>query len=446
MRPENELRAMKDMRDTARLILPLLTLLPALGAAACSGSPAMRAAERGDRPALDEAIAARQAHGDLSNREAASLAKAVADREVRTASAQDGGDRVRDAGPCAHELDDALAFRMKTHDAAGATAALARVEGRGLGVDDLRIFAGDADPRWRAVGARALVRPDDGQARHIALIDAEPLVRREAARAARDAADPADLGALAEAARVDPAPIVRTEAVRSIAALAPTPGGEVANVLRDLWTAGDDGLREDIALAWASPSVWKAGGREALRVVVASERGPGVVEAAAAVLRLHADDDVTQTALGQMVRAIESGARVARLQALAEASLERHDLLLAVQKAASDEDLEVRVAALGRLAGRRDSHAVMELEGLAHPGSSVAAAARLVLAEVGDRRVQAWIEEDLHSEQPEVKLAAATALAELGVAARAAPLLADRDASVRVRSACAIVVAARFPR
>ncbi len=406
----------------------------------------MRAAERGDRPALNAALSARQARGDLSNGEAASLAKAVADRELRTAPAQEAGDRVRDARPCAHELDDALATRMKTHDAAGAAAALARVEGRGLDVDDLRAFAGDADPRWRALGARALVRPDDRPARLRALLDPDPVVRRQAARASRDAADPADLAALAEAARVDPAPIVRTEAVRAIAALPAMTGGEVANVLGDLWTGGDDGLREDIALAWAGGSVWGAGGRAALGVVVASERGPGVIEAAAAVLRHRADDDVAQAALGQLVRAIEGGARVERLQALAEAPLERPFLLAAVRKAATDEDPEVKVAALGRLAEARDPGAVTELEALAHPGSPVAATARLLLAGVGDWRVQAWLEEDLRSERSEVKLAAATALAELGVAARAAPLLADADASVRVRSACAIVVAERFLR
>jgi HEAT repeat protein len=432
-------------RPQPRLV-PLVATVLAAGATACSASPAMRAAERGDRPALSAALSARQARGDLSNGEAVSLAMAVADRELRTAPAQDAGDRIRDAGPCAHELDDALASRMKTHDAAGATAALARVEGRGLDVDDLRDFAGDPDPRWRALGARALVRPEDRPARIRALVDPDPLVRRQAARASRDAADTADLVALAEAARVDPVPIVRTEAVRAIAVLAPTPGGEVANVLRDLWTGGDDGLREDIALAWAGATAWGAGGEVALGVVVASQRGPGVIEAAAAVLRHHAADDVAQAALGQLVRAIEGGARVERIQALAEAPLDRRDLLGTIRKAATDEDLEVRVAALGRLAEMRDPGAVAALEPLAQPGSPVAAAARLVLAAAGDRRVQAWLEEDLRSERSDVKLAAATGLAELGVAARAAPLLADADASVRVRSACAIVVAERFLR
>jgi len=406
----------------------------------------MSAAERGDRAALNVAIAARQARGDLSNGEAESIARIVADREVRTASGQEAENRIRDAGPCAHELDGALAYRMSAHDAAGAAAALARVEGRGLSVDGLRAFAADTDPRWRAVGARALVRSEDRPARQRALIDGEPLVRREAARAARDAADVSDLAALAEAARVDPAPIVRTEAVRAIAALPATPGGEVANVLRDLWTAGDDGLREDVALAWASPSVWAAGGKEALRGVVASEHGPGAVEAAAAMLRRHADEEVAEVALGQLVRAIQGGARVTRLQAIAEAALDRREMRLALERAAADEDLEVKVAALARLAETRDPRSFGELEALAYPGSSVATAARLVLAGMGDRRVQTWIEEDLRSDRSEVKLAAATALAELGVAARAAPLLADADASVRVRSACAIVVAARFPR
>jgi hypothetical protein len=60
--------------------------------------------------------------------------------------------------------------------------------------------------------------------------------------------------------------------------------------------------------------------------------------------------------------------------------------------------------------------------------------------------VQSWLEGDLAAAEPEVRLAAASALAALGVAARAAPLLADSDATVRVRSACTIVLAARFPR
>jgi hypothetical protein len=418
---------------------------------ACAASPAMRAAERGDHAALRDAIASRERGGTLSNGDAASLAREVADHELRSAPPAEASDRIRDALACAHELDDALADRMRVHDAPGAEAALARIEGRGLSLGDARVFVGDFDSRWRAVGVRALVRPDDRALRLRALVDDDPFVRRQAARAARDAADAADLGPLGEAARLDPEPIVRTEAVRALAALPPSPSGQTADLLRDLWTGGDDGLREDIALAWAAPSIWNAGGKEALRVLVASGRGPGAIEAAAAVLR-HGDASAesAQAAVGQLARSIDTGPRLTRLQALAQSPLDRGDLLAAVQKAASDDDLEVRVGALSRLAGAgsgpTQASAVAALEALAQPGGAVAQRARFALASARDRRVQAWIEGDLSASAPEERLGAATSLAMLGVPARAAPLLADASATVRVRAACTIVMAARSER
>jgi hypothetical protein len=295
------------------------------------------------------------------------------------------------------------------------------------------------------------VRPEDRALRLRALVDDDPFVRRQAARAAHDAGDAADLGALGEAARLDPEPIVRTEAVRAMAALPASASGQAADMLRDLWTAGDDGLREDIALAWAAPAIWDAGGREALRVLVAGGRGPGAIEAAAAILHHRdASPESTQAAVGQLVRSIEIGPRVTRMQALAQAPLDRSDLLTAVEKAASDDDLEIRVGALSRIAGvasgPRQAAAVAALEALAQPGGDVAQRARFALASARDRRVQAWIEGDLRAPAPEDRLGAATSLAMMGVPARAAPLLADADAAVRVRAACTIVMAARSER
>jgi HEAT repeat protein len=407
----------------------------------------MRAATLGQRRALSEAIAERETTGNLSTKQAASLAEAVAERELRTAAPAEAILRVREARPCAHELDGILAFRMQTHDAAGAEAALARIDGRGLDLADARAFVADGDSHWRAVGIRGLVRPEDRPSRLRALVDPDPLVRREAARAARDSADLRDLRALAEAARLDPEPIVRTEAVRALAALPPAAGDTVANVLRDLWTVGDEGLREDIALAWSSPSVWSAGGRDALRALVASEQGPAVIEAAAAILRHRdADSEVIEEAVWQFARTIAEGSRPARLAALAEAPLEHPELLRAVKAASEDDDGEVRLAALARLAAARDPSAAPALEVLASPGSPVASPARSALASAGDRRVQAWIEQDLSSPAPEDRLGAAVALAALGVPARAAPLLADTDPHVRLRVACTLVTAARVVR
>jgi hypothetical protein len=279
------------------------------------------------------------------------------------------------------------------------------------------------------------------------LLDPDPSVRRAAARAARDARDPGDGLALADAARRDPEPIVRTEAVRSIAVLPAAADSRNADVLRDLWTAGDDGLREDIALAWSGPELWGAGGREALRIVVASDHGPGVVEAAAAVLRRgDAQGELAEVAMAQLVRALQRGPTQTRLQALAQSPVAAKELRPIVQEMADSDDGDIRVAALARLANEKDARAVEKLEALAQPGSPLALRARMALASAGDRRVQAWLESDLVASESSDRLAAATALASLGVAARAAPLLADPDARVRTRAACAILLAERRDR
>ncbi len=404
----------------------------------------MRAAEHGDRAALLQAVSIGNRRGSLSNREATAIAREVAERELRTSPPVEALSRVREARACAYELDDPLADRMRTHDATGAEAALARIEGRGLSPGGARVFAADPDAAWHAVGARGLVRAEDRVNRLRALLDPDPRVRRQAARAAHDAASEGDLDALVEAARLDPEPIVRTEAVRAIVALPPAP--RTAIILRDLWNGGDDGLREDIARAWSAPSLWSAGGREALRVLLAAEHGPGALEGAAAVLRRReADADMAQVAAALLMRTIQSGSRRERLQALAQTPLDRSELLASVKTAAGDGDAEVRVAALARLAPG-DSARVRELEALAQPGSRVAASARFALAGLGDRRVQAWIEQDLASSVPEDRLGAATALAAMGVAARAAALLADADSSVRLRAACTLLMAARASR
>jgi hypothetical protein len=433
---------------------PWLLVVPV---AACASSPAMRAAESGDHATLCQAIAAREARGSLSNREAASLARSVAAHDLETASPADAVARVDDVLPCARELDGALSTRMAIHDAAGAAAALARLDARGWDLDDARQHAGDADPAWRAVGARALVRAVDRHARLLALVDGSPAVRREAARAAGDARDAADVRPLSEVARLDPEPIVRTQAVRAMAALS---GGEVADALRDLWAGGDDGLREDIALALSSPPLWGSAGREALRGLVASGHGPGAIEGAAAVLR-HPDagPELTSLAVGRLVQAVQSGSRVTRLQAIAQASLDRPELLDAVRTCAHDDDLEVRIGALTRLAGRARSgaadtraaadaaDATTALEALARPESDFGPQARFALGGAlpgtGDRRIQAWLEQDLASASPAERLGAATALANLGVSARAATLLADGDPSVRDRAACTLMMADR---
>jgi hypothetical protein len=425
-----------------------LLVFTALAASGCASSSPIRAAERGDLVALKSDILARHKEGSLDNGEAAQIARAVAEREVRTTTDQTAAlGRVRDVRACASELDDVLEDRSRTHDDAGAEAALARLDLGKLDADDARASFGDKDDAWRAVGARGLVRPsEDHAARVRAMVDPSPKVRRAAMRAAAEAKDPSEVDALAEAARLDPEGIVKTEAVRALAEI----GGEpTAARLRDLWVSGDDALREDIASAWSRPAIFPHGGREALRVLLASEHGPGAITAAWNASRSE-DGELRASATGLLARTILRGSRRDRLHAMALAPLTDKEIVDALRKAGREDDVEVKVSSWSRLLDSPPdkADAVKALEAIAGQNEygKLASRARYALAGAGDLRIQAWIEKDLDSPEPTTRTSAADALAALGRAARGAPLLADRDPAVRTRVACTLLAAARVHR
>ena len=198
------------------------------------------------------------------------------------------------------------------------------------------------------------------------------------------------------------------------------------------------------------------GGREELRLLFASGEGPGAISAAAAVLRERVrDPDLVAAARTELVRSIASGARRGRLHAIAVAPIAADDaagpILDALQQASKDDDAEIRVSALGRLAARdvppeKRADVTARLEAIAgqKDDPELASRARELLAGAGDVRVQAWLEEDLRAGDPSVRLSAVGALAQLRRASRAAPILADPDASARTRGACALLLAARL--
>ena len=352
---------------------------------------------------------------------------------------------------------------MKKRDGAGAEAALSRLEDGKLGDGDARAWLNDGDDRWRAVAARTLHRDDDRARRHAAFVDPSPRVRRGAIRAAAEAKDPTDLDLLFETARVDPDMLLRNEALRSMSAIVRDDTGkgrasELALRLRDLWTAGDDAIKEDVAVAWALSPVFESGGREALRVAIADGKGPGAIAAAGVVAQnRRKDSELTGSANALLARTITDGSRRSRSHALVVGRAEGL-VLDAIRKAAQDEDLDVKVPALARLLDSKPDRDAARKELLGIAGFGVkgtagkadaaralehAARARHALAAAGDLRVQAWIEQDLASSEPQRKTSAASALAALGRPARAAPLLTDPDPSVRTRAACTIVMASR---
>lgn len=428
-----------------RRILASALLLSWLVLPGCAASPRMvRAAEDGDSKTLRTEIEARHKVGSLTNGEAAKVAHAVANREIKTARGEDAAKRVREVRGCAVELDDALADRMKTHDEAGAEAAMARLDLGRLDAADVRPYVADKNDVWRSVGVRGLAREEDHPARVRAMSDPSPRVRRSAIRVATSARDASEIEPLAESARVDPEPMVRSDAVRALGAR----GGErVASILRDLWANADDGVREDIAIAWAVPDTFAHGGRESLRVLIASKTGPGAIAGAAAVARSAASDrELRDLAVGLLVRSIASAPRRDRLHAIAAASLGDAEVVSAMRKAAHEDDVETKVSACARLLESAPDHAeaVQSLETIAGQNYGVLSGrARFALASAGDLRIQAWIEADLLASDPNTRLSAVGSLAALGRSARGALLLADPDPSVRATAACTLLSSTR---
>jgi len=426
--------------------------------AGCAASPAVSAARRGDVVATARAIEPAWRAGRLGNDDAAAIARAVAENALAT-KGESGRELVRDLRTCASELVSELEDRSETHDAAGAEAAMALREIGDLSPGAAREWLHDASDDWRAVGVRGLVRERDADARAKALLDPSAKVRRASMRASAEAKAAGDVPGLLEAARVDPDLVARSEAVRAIARIDPA-SQDVVRRLHDLWSTSDDPLREDIARAWISPNLAAAGGAEELRLLLAAGHGPGVVNAAALVamgMRTSGngkppafDDETKKSAVAVLVRTIDQGPRRERLLAIAMAPLSNDDVRAAVKRATADSnDLETRESALSRLLEVATEHdaAKKELLAFASPtfastsSEHLARRARLALAADGDLAVQAWIESDLSSPDASTKLLAATALASLHRAARAAPLLADPDAHVRTSAACTVLAA-----
>lgn len=428
----------------------------ALVLVAC-GHPALRAAEQGDRARLASEIAGPHARGEISNGDAACLARAVAKREIATTTDASAEVRLRELAPCAPELSDLFDDLVSRHDALGGEAALVLQDLGAVSDADARRFQSDADPRWRAVAARAFVRSEDQKARRDAILDPDPRVRANALRASAEAGDASDLDLVLETARRDPDPMARAEAVRAVSALAkgierPERIADLTNRLRDLWNAGDDAVRSSVAVAWALSPVFEGGGRDALWTAIAEGKGAGSLAAAGAAIGSgHGDDALVAAASALVVRTLREGSTSDRVRAAVVARL-TGDELDALRKASADDDAGVRIVALGRLLASSPDRAAATagLEAMAGQGTKgaptadratlvLASRAQFLLAQAGDLRIQAWIEEGLAAPEPFRRLEAASALAALGRSGRAAPLLADADPRVRTLAACTMI-------
>lgn len=414
-----------------RVLVPLLALL----VAGCAANGAVRAALDSDLTSLKRSIKDEQAAGKLDRERARAIAEAVASREIYSEGGRAAARRIRQLRTCSQPLRSALEARAKRQDEGGAEAALLLLA---TGARRAEGYAGryaDAESgAWRAVSARASTAPERFLQRRRYFTDPDERVRRAAFEAALEAPGKLDLELLIEAARLDPDPYSRSLAVRGVGAVG---GTRAVQALGDLWERADEDARLTIIEAWGRPATLRAGGREALLRTAEARSGLTSVAAASALLGDAAHGGLAVTLLAQ---AAAEGASDEQLLALATLPLDAR-VLPQIQKASKDADATVRVTALGRLLDvpASKARALEELRTLSKGKGGAAIAARDALAGTGDASVTPLLVKALGEGDASSRQAAGRGLLALGSYDKAATLLGDGDAGVRVAIACTIL-------
>jgi hypothetical protein len=435
----------KMQRRGARARALLWTgVLAALSGFGCARPRSVKTAAGGDLVGLKAAIAQERASGKLDKKRVTEVAKAVAEREIRHATDLDALARIDEARACWRPLSDALEERARRSDDSGAAATLALLDGRsnrpGDGDALLRKHEKSQSPLWRAVSARGAVGTKLGEARRKFYIDPDERVRLAALRAALESPDPADGAPLLEAARLDPNPVAQAIAARAAGGIA---SAEIVVALRDRYATADEGLRQSIVGAWGRPALAKAGGQRQLVAVAEKERGAAAIEAGALLVQTGSDAEARGAGRRALLLGIREGLSRDRILAIGHAPMAERDMMEAVNKAAGDVDVSVKVAALTRLSEVAETRtkAWSELRRLADKG---ARDALFALARAGDAGAAEGVVKELSSTDPEARLRAMNVLVAAGRFASAADLLADAHAGVRMRASCA-VLSARSP-
>lgn len=407
---------------------------------ACTSSAAVKAAEKGDYAALQRHLADGMKSGSLDGGEVRAIAEAVARRELSSAQGDDSKTRVRELRACAAQTRDLLEERSAKDDEGAALAALTLLDERLARPSRWRERARHEAPHWRAVGARSLVESDQGEQRRALFADLFTPVRQAAFRAAVDAVDPQDQALLLEAVRLDPDEEVRITAARGVGSL----GGEGAVLaLKDRWASSSEPVRLSILRAWGARASYTTGGRDQLFWAAEHEQGgPSLVASLILLRNPGSDADVGR---GGFLRAMDGGVAQTRVMAIQLADLGDEAQRALVEKASEDGEGPVRVAALSRLTERKEhkDRALTELGAIAAGDSNERNAARSALVKARDRRVVQLLAEDTRAQEPGVRAWAAGELASMKEFPHAAQPLADAEASVRTRVACAILAVPR---
>jgi len=409
----------------------------ALTVTGCGTAGVVETALHGDLASLKRDVKQSRESGRLDKSTVEDLARAVAGREVRSATGSAAVDRIKDVRSCANPLLRVLEARAEQADDAAAEATLTLFElGRRDGGELVRRHRDASSGAWRAVAARAATGKEHALLRRKLFLDPDERVRRSALRAAVEARSTDDLEPALEAARLDPDPVSKGHATRAVGAI----GGERAVLaLRDHWERADETTRITIIDAWAMPASFSAGGEHQLVTLAENKQGILALTAAHALVRTRGR--FAASGLAALIRAVAQGTEAERRLAIQLVPSSDKDALAAIEKATKDSDREVKVMALARLAGEaaHKQKAVEGLRELAKKDDDLGLQARAALAAAGDAGVKKQLTDLLGAPKARSRTVAARGLLSLGDFANAATALADDDPGVRTAVACAIL-------
>lgn len=406
-----------------------LAIAIAVSCCACTAAPT-RAALSGDLTTLKAAVASAERQGQLGHGRVRQLAEAVITREL--VSLAGPGVVFPELGSCSEAVTGVLRDLAEGEGELAGAAAIALID---AGVTP-PVAESDA-PHLPVLQARQAIGANAGTRRRAFMLHGDVEVRRAALTAAWHSADPEDVPALLEAARVDPDPESRASASWALGRVG---GAAVVLGLRDLWPRATPLMRRRISEAWSMPESFDAGGERELVAVVETESSLPAVLAALALQQKKAGPRGLATAA--LLRALSGVDAERRLFTLLGAPWSEPELRAAIVSLASSKDAATRVVALLRLSEHTelDAASLVELRKLSlDPALSVALVARAVLARAGDASVKAGLLRDLAAPRADHRTLAAVALISLEQWSAAAHALADDSPDVRRAVSCQLL-------
>jgi len=424
-----------------RLLLSL-ALVVSLG---CGRAAVVRHAENGNFPSLKQELDSAAAKGDLDDETMRDVSQALLAHDLQRFDGDNGIKRLESLSTCAKAIEAPLKKLAKGEGDIAAVAAWLLVDG---GLVETDAFSDehrdDKNPRWRAVATRGLVDASEGPLRLARASDDDEHVRRAAINAAGDAGCASDFPLLLDATRKDPIAIIRVDAVRALAKIAPrltegAPRADLVDRLHDLWNAGDEPLRGAVARAYAVPELFGAGGRSALDGALGQAEGHDAVEAASALSGAGVVNGAL--ALARLAKEGDPAVRAHALRLLDPSRPDHAEVLLATmnKKDGAPDDTAKLVAATALLRSKDHRQKALDaLNAMMASQDKTGTDAAIALAEAGDARAKPRLVKDLATPSA-LRFRVASALVRLGQPAEVRPLLASPEVDVRDGAACAVL-------